>query len=144
MCGSQSAHLFNYQLKTDITLPAWLLLMEPFLKASGRFLEHNAICLAIQGSATLDFINVNMMLGQELCSRHSSLPQFGAEQYLPERGLACCFIACNRIAGITKHSDLLNVLCMGIMFGHTHFTATGRAPLNQLKGNFNSSVWGIN
>lgn len=130
-------------IEVAITFPAWPLLMELFLKASGKVLERDSICLIIQASAALWFIYGNVLLGQELCSWHTRLPQFGAKTtVLLERGLACCSVACVVIAGITEHSDLSHVLCVGI-YVQTHISRLLADPSIGLKGTSVSVCGGL-
>ena len=115
---------------------------QPFLKASARVLELDAICLVIQGPGALGFMDINAPLRQGLCSWHAGLTQFGAKiSLLLERGLAQYFIEYIMITDITEHSDLLNELCAG-----THVqTHTCRHTFHcdwQWKGYFNLSLVG--
>ena len=99
----------------DITLPAWPFLMGPFLKASGRVLERDAIFLVVQGSAALGFININVLLGRELCSWQARLPPLEAKAtFLLERGSVCIITT-----GIAKHLGGFNVLFEG-SYARTH------------------------
>lgn len=137
VCPPCSTH---YRFKMDITLPAWPLLAELCLKASGR-IPLSVTPSASLGSPALGFVNIKVLRRQKQCSWHAGLPRSGTKNNaLAQEGINVvlyCMFHNYRHHGAFR---LLQYTLHAYSCADTHISlAIGRAPLNQLKGNFSLS-----